>query len=114
MNKKSIIALQQLDCNCNDCKFLIRNLAKQELQNQFHAKLQKQEFDRNRNNVLALAFTYKDNTAVNVEFKKTFKPKKPNAGYGYCKKFDFKEISFIPNILQLDTQHCFEHRNIAT
>lgn len=30
--------------------------------------------------------------------------------YGNCKKFS-KSISFIPNICQLETQHCFEHRN---
>jgi predicted house-cleaning noncanonical NTP pyrophosphatase (MazG superfamily) len=29
--------------------------------------------------------------------------------YGHCKKFN-KEISFIPNICQLDTQECFKHR----
>lgn len=30
--------------------------------------------------------------------------------YGNCKKYD-KPVSFIPNICQLETQHCFEHRN---
>lgn len=28
MNKESIIALQKLDANCNDCKFMVRDLEK--------------------------------------------------------------------------------------
>lgn len=26
MNKESIIALQKIDCNCNDCKHMVRDL----------------------------------------------------------------------------------------
>ena len=29
--------------------------------------------------------------------------------FGACIKFD-KSVSFIPNVCQLDTQHCFENR----
>ena len=32
-------------------------------------------------------------------------------GYGNCKKFK-KPVSFIPYICQIDTQDCFEHRNL--
>lgn len=28
MDKESIIALQKIDCNCNDCKFMIRDFEK--------------------------------------------------------------------------------------
>lgn len=28
MNKESIIELQKIDCNCNDCKYLQRDIAK--------------------------------------------------------------------------------------
>lgn len=26
MNKESVFELQKIDCNCNDCKFMLRNL----------------------------------------------------------------------------------------
>lgn len=28
MNKESIIELQKIDCNCNDCKFMVRDFEK--------------------------------------------------------------------------------------
>ncbi len=28
MNKESLIELQKIDCNCNDCKFFIRDIEK--------------------------------------------------------------------------------------
>lgn len=28
MDKESIIELQKIDCNCNDCKYFIRNIEK--------------------------------------------------------------------------------------
>jgi len=110
MTKESIYELQKFDCNCNDCAFLLRNVAKQELQNQFHANLQKQEFDRERNTVLFTAYTYRDKAIISTELKKTFKPMKPKMGYGFCKKFNLKEVSFIPNTMQTETQVCFVHR----
>jgi hypothetical protein len=32
--------------------------------------------------------------------------------YGYCTKFN-KEVVFIPNVCQLETQTCFKHRREA-
>lgn len=110
MTKESIIEQQKLDCNCNDCIFLQRNLYKQQLQNQFHEGLQRIEFDRDRNTQLFIAFTLRDKTLQQKTLKQRFMPKKPNMSYGYCRKFDFKEISFIPNTLQLENQSCFKHR----
>jgi hypothetical protein len=31
--------------------------------------------------------------------------------FGNCTKFS-KSVSFIPNVCQLETQHCFEHRKL--
>lgn len=28
MDKSDIIALQKIDCNCNDCKFMVRDLSR--------------------------------------------------------------------------------------
>lgn len=114
MIKESIYELQLIDCNCNDCKFLVRNNYKKQLSDQLHERWQREEFDRNRNDALFQAYVYKDTIALNIEIKKTLKVKKPLLTYGYCKKFDFKEVSFIPNTCQLETQDCFVHRKQQT
>lgn len=33
--------------------------------------------------------------------------------FGNCTKFK-KQVSFIPNVCQLDTQECFQHRRVLT
>jgi hypothetical protein len=33
--------------------------------------------------------------------------------YGYCNKFG-KDVSFLPNTCQIDTQECFKHRRDKT
>jgi len=80
MDKESIILLQKIDCNCNDCKFMIR------------------DFDK-----------YKsfDNLYTNERGQVTSPSHRIN--YGYCSKLD-KPVSFIANVCQLETQSCFEHR----
>lgn len=110
VTKESIYELQKIDCNCNDCKHLVRNLYRQEIQNQFHRNLQWDEYSREREKELSEAYIFRDCTVLNKLIKQVFKPTKPNMSYGNCKRFDFKEVSFIPNTCQLDTQQCFEHR----
>jgi hypothetical protein len=80
MDKESIILLQKIDCNCNDCKFMIR------------------DFDK-----------YKsfDNLYTNEKGQVTSPSYRIN--YGFCSKLD-KSVSFITNTCQLETQLCFEHR----
>lgn len=80
MDKDSIIFLQKLDCNCNDCFFMKRDFEKYKL------------YD----------FIY-----TNKQGKVTYPSYRIN--YGYCEKFN-KKVSFIPNMIQLDTQKCFVHR----
>lgn len=72
--------LQNIDCNCNDCKFMVR------------------DFD-----------IYKsfDHLYTNEQGRVTSPSHRIN--YGNCQKFG-KAVSFIPNTCQLDTQECFEHR----
>lgn len=112
MTKESIIELQRIDCCCNDCKHLVRNNYRKQLSDQLHEKWQKEEFNRYREEELFLSLIYRDKTQFEKAFKSTIKVKKPQLTYGYCKKFDFKEVSFIPNTCQLETQECFEHRRI--
>ena len=71
------IELQLIDCNCNDCKFMVRDL---EMLNK-HKKM----------------------------FFGTGIMDKLN--FGNCTKFN-KSVTFIPNICQLETQQCFEHRKL--
>ncbi len=111
MDKESIIGLQKVDCNCSDCKHLLRNNYKLQLSKITHERWDKAEYDRNRDNALALAFAFRDKTELSKLEKEKFQPSKGGViNYGYCKKFDLKEVSFIPNTCQLETQDCFEHR----
>ena len=67
--------LQKIDCNCNDCKFMIR------------------DFERLKYHKESLEGTgLMDRLA-----------------FGKCSKLN-KDVSFIPNMCQLDTQDCFKHR----
>lgn len=36
INKESIYLLQKIDCNCNDCIFMVRDFAKRESFNHLH------------------------------------------------------------------------------
>lgn len=117
MTTESIIELQKLDCNCNDCGYLKRNIARyntvraEDDDNQYwffrrvkaraiwkaREKLKK---DKDRGAValaaaIALAYTYF--------------PQKCAINYGLCGKLD-KPIKFIPNTFQFETQECFVHR----
>lgn len=80
MNKESIKDLQNIDCNCNDCKFMERDFN-----------------------------TYKtfDKLYTNSVGQVTSPSHRIN--YGNCTKLN-KPVSFIPNTCQLETQQCFEHR----
>ena len=75
MDKESALALQKIDCNCNDCKFMVRDMEK--------LKIHKASYE---------------GTGL-----------MDNLQFGDCIKFQ-KQVSFIPNTCQLETQNCFEHR----
>jgi len=75
MTKESIYQLQLIDCNCNDCIFMIRD---------------KEKLSRHKE-------SYKNTGLID------------NLQFGYCTEFK-KDISFIPNTCQLETQNCFIHR----
>ncbi len=76
MDKESILELQKLDCNCNDCVFMIRDFDKMKSYDHLHVGQEKASHRIN---------------------------------YGQCSKFS-NPVSFIPNVLQLETQKCFKHR----
>lgn len=80
MTKDSIIELQKIDCNCNDCIFMQRDFEK---------------------------FKSFDKLYTNTKGEITSPSHRIN--YGNCTKFN-KPVSFIPNVCQLETQQCFKHR----
>ena len=97
MTKDSIIELQKIDCNCNDCIFMIRDAEKFNKWKEFHRKLSKDEYDKKielgliRKNA---PFQFRQNGLIN---------------YGSCDKLN-KDVWFIPNQCQIETQECFKHR----
>lgn len=70
------ILLQMIDCNCNDCIFMKRDIEKFKSYDELHG--------------------YSKNASHRIQ-------------YGFCEQFK-RDVSFIPNICQLDTQECFKHR----
>ncbi len=75
MDKESRILLQKIDCNCNDCKHMVRDFDK---------------FEQHKKHYEGTGLSDKLN-------------------FGKCVKLN-KDVSFIPETCQLETQHCFEHR----
>lgn len=120
MDKSSIIELQRLDCNCNDCISLVRDLDRFKKSLDDHYRWQFDYFTAVRNNLYQKAeewsqkgFPYKARSVWKEANKLKFQFDKKEAliNYGQCTKFK-KDVSFIPNVLQLDTQECFIHRRI--
>lgn len=97
MDKESIYELQKIDCNCNDCIFMVRNQEKYKESLVRHEKWQKDYFEliQSKNDETNKKFIFDKSTA--------------KINYGFCDKLH-KDVSFIPNILQLETQECFKHR----
>lgn len=130
MDKESIIELQKIDCNCNDCVYLSRLLDKQ---NDILAadKISQEEIfyivkdNKTKDIQTTIESLFKNKLIILNADKKISKLKnklqvlkkdkygyqgqKTPVQYGLCKRFN-KEIHFIPNTLQLETQDCFIHR----
>lgn len=118
LDKESITELQRTDANCNDCKHMIRNmdLFKQSVEK--HQKWQLDYFEGIQNKLFKKANEHKEKGDLKLfetltkeakAMKFQFDKKQCLINYGRCSKFD-KDVSFIPNTLQLETQECFEHR----
>lgn len=130
MNKDGVIELQRIDCNCNDCVFLTRLLDKlnavvfEDRTTQEYIftltkqrKISKATNDINNIDKHRLLIKNADQKiAAKKEFIKIigasvfgYQGQRNQIQYGECSKLK-KEIQFIPNILQLETQNCFQHR----
>ena len=131
-SKDSILDLQNIDCNCNDCVFMNRDMGKFEQSKQFHNSMQLSEFERNKaqmaenikdlelkiqklidekdfSKVKDMQFSVKDLKRQLSKIKYLFNKDYLMLNFGKCTKLN-KDVSFIPNTCQIDTQNCFEHR----
>lgn len=118
MTKESIIELQKIDCNCNDCKFMERDLAKYKESLQLHQTWQFSAFELKKKRLIEKSeewarkeeydkakSLFQEAESMKFVFDKSYSL----INYGYCQKFN-KSVSFIPNTCQLETQECFVHR----
>ena len=123
MDNESIYELQLIDCNCNDCIFMVRDMGKLKESIELHRKWQFDHFEGRQNRLIAKANEYRlkkgdletwDKLLRQAEkMKFQFNKKTVTINYGRCSKLD-KDVSFIPNDIQLDTQECFQHRKSIT
>lgn len=122
MDRESIIGLQKIDCNCNDCVFMSRDFARFEESLALHLRWQQDYFNNVSLNMLRRADWWESERnssrnkekaeSLRAEVKKRkfqFNRNEVTINYGFCSLYK-KTVSFIPNTLQLETQHCFKHR----
>jgi hypothetical protein len=107
MDAESRLELQKLDCNCNDCKFMVRDMEKFNKWREWRRLMQLEDFERKKAHAIKVSTTDQE---LNKALKMSFQFDSSGLlNYGSCTKLH-KEVSFIPNNFQLDTQACFEHR----
>jgi 5,10-methylenetetrahydrofolate reductase len=97
MDKESRFELQKIDCNCNDCFFMERDFPRYKKWESAARQRQLKDFERKKEigEIRANAQFQFDKTSL--------------LQYGKCSKLK-KDISFIPNVCQIETQECFLHR----
>lgn len=114
MDKESAYLLQKLDCNCNDCGYMERDLVTYQKWEDWHRALDLAEFEKKKAKALADAVALKDakerQSALNIANKMKFHfEKKWLLQYGNCQKFK-KQVYFTPGECRIETQECFVHR----
>jgi len=110
---------EDIDCNCNNCKFMVRDADKFKQSLKKHHQWSyghfmtirdkfktKAEWHRVKNGDLNKFQNLHDEAK---KMKYQFDKKKVAINYGHCDKLN-KLVSFIPNVCQLDTQDCFVNR----
>ena len=111
------IGLQELDCNCNDCIFMIRNQERLKESQALHKKWSDDSWKRKRESIKKKADSAKQkgNEDSCKSLMKEYRALKPDYSirstiqYGTCEPVG-DDLSFIPNTIQVDTQDCFQHR----
>ena len=120
MDKESRIEFQKIDCNCSDCKHLERSLLKRQKSVDLHYKWQKEYFDNKRIKKLERAEFWSENNDIDKsrlliksarKMAFQFNESECAIHFGKCKKLN-KNVLFIPEVCQLETQKCFQHRSL--
>jgi len=117
MDKESIYELQKIDCSCNECGYLIRDIDKLKRINLELRKLHEDVFNLRKENLIReakqLILTNKEKGEKNLKKSLILEFHYNNSPtpilYGNCSKFN-KEISFIGGVLSIENQKCFVHR----
>jgi len=118
LTKESAYELQLIDCNCNNCGHMERDFETYNKWEAYKRWQDKLEFDKKKAKAIEEAHTANDYEAQNTLLAKAMKmqfqfDKSKLLQYGNCKKLS-KNVSFIPNTCQIETQSCFEHRKFLT
>ncbi len=119
MDKDSILELQKIDSNCNECIFMQRNMSRFNESTEFQKKMQFDYFNVLKQKIIDKANHWRyqkgdlekwNDLMIEVDkMKFQFDKSVVVINYGSCQKLN-KEVQFIPNTIQLDTQDCFKHR----
>ena len=114
----SSIELDKLDANCNNCKFMKRDMERFNQSLEQHNKWQLDYFNVIKSKLIEKAkerelqgdIKLHDTLIKEAEdMRFQFDRKEAAIQYGTC-EFLNKPISFLPNTLQIETQKCFKHR----
>lgn len=127
-NGETWIGFQKLNCNCNDCLFMQRDLKETNLWRGWHEHFDYMEYLKARHQ-LAYQLSMMDiaakeegrplprKTVIHLEKKYRKFPFQFNSkgliNYAVCTSEKGKhnqKVTFLSNHFQLDTQHCFVHR----
>lgn len=117
-----IVELQKIDCNCNDCAFMVRDMETYRKWENFHREVQQNEYNKKifRMNKQVNEYYHKQEFVKGFALEKELNAMKfvfdksyVSFNYGHCSK-KHKPVCFIPNTIQLDTQDCFKHRKDVT
>lgn len=114
MDAESIYERQLIDANCNDCKFMVRDLETFNKWKEFRRKMQLSDFEKEKAKAIQDAMNVPEEKSRQGQLRKAqnmkfFFNQEGLINYGHCQKLN-KKVSFIPNHCLIETQKCFEHR----
>jgi len=118
---KNCIELELIDCNCNNCIFMNRDIDKYKKWEIWHRSQAEKQYYQDKGKAICEAWSLFDKSEseiderhakgmLRVAMKMKFQfDKSCLIQYGKCEKLN-KSISFLPNTCQIETQNCFKHR----
>ena len=117
--KESKYEEQKINCNCNDCIYLERDFIALEESKKRNRSYYAWSYKYRRCNKLKRAKKALEGTETNQKRHDALLEERSNLSldtsfrsglsFGKCRKLE-KDITFIPNLLQIETQGCFKHR----